>query len=71
MVRQLLFVVTAGFLVVFGGLGAVDESVGEAGSTNATDSVVQVVAGVSTGINGILLGMIFLVMLSAVLMVMR
>lgn len=66
MVRQLLFVVVSGFLVVFGGVAAVNESASATPTTNGTESVVSAVGAVSSGLNGVLLGLMGLVLLTAV-----
>lgn len=68
MVRQILFVVMAGFLVLFGGTTAIGTAQNQTPTTNATMSVVQVTDGVTQGLNGLLFGLMFLVLLSAVLM---
>jgi len=66
MVRQLLFVVISGFILVFGGLGALEAGAQSTPTTNGTESVLAVADSVSAGLGGVLLGAMALVLISAV-----
>lgn len=71
MVRGILFVVVSGFIVLFGGMGAISTAQNETVNTAGTASVIDASTGVIQGLSGLLFGLMFLVMLSAVLMLNR